>query len=152
ELGTPGQANSVENTIWSPYETYNDSLNQNTGSLITHSIASIATGNVLFELAGGSPLDVYTLGIAEGAAEFPLSLLSFQWTGAILLDLNTAFFMFDPNDFGYFFDMNGNAQLNVFVPNNPIIVGNNYFMQWLAYDTVNGFFRLSNGLQLVVGP
>lgn len=152
EFGTPGGVNSVEATTWKAYVVYNDTLNQNTGILTTDTPVSLSQGYVLARMKNGSPFQSYTLGIADDRGELPLSLVFFAWTGAILLDLNTAAYLFDPNDNAYYFDPNGEAALLLQVPQVPQLLGHDFDLQWLGFDVVSGQLKASHGIEVVVTP
>jgi hypothetical protein len=103
-------------------------------------------------VTNGPASQPFTLGIADDRSELPFVLFFPSWTGALLLDVNTASFLWDPQNPEYYLDANGAGQITVGVPANPSIIGLDYDLQWLGYDAISGSMISSHGVEVVVCP
>lgn len=149
QKGTPGQRNNTDTTInWTNHVSFDSVSYPNTGLLWGPTPVSIGAVNTYFRLNGGPNLagTAYTLGYSDFVpSEIPLFLLLAGNPGSLLLDLNTLAFLEDPN---YVFDGNGFATCVVGVPNNPLIIGIDFNLQWLGLDPFNFILVGSNGLTI----
>ncbi|MBI3817055.1 MAG: lamin tail domain-containing protein [Planctomycetes bacterium] len=149
-VGTPGMRNSTDTSAWSIVNTTYDSVNYpNTGVLKALGPVSVGAGSIDFSAASGPAGQTLYFGYANdvgGTAEYSLGLLIPGNAGSINIDIFTASYL------EYAFDGSGGSLFNVLVPNNPILVGQLFELQWLGLDP--GTFTLigSNGVRVLICP
>ncbi|MFN0207470.1 MAG: hypothetical protein ACKVS6_14285 [Planctomycetota bacterium] len=149
---TPGERNCTDITNW-PTNTNYDSVNYpNSGTM--KAVLPVSVGAGIAEFATTGPAnDVYYLGYADdtnGTSEFPATLLPpfFNSPGSINIDLFTAGYT-GPD---YAFDGTGAGLAQIAVPANPLIIGLKFELQYLAFDSVNLIYVLSNGVRVQIVP
>lgn len=148
--GTPAAASTM---ISGDPEIYDSISDPNSGLLTRVSVISLSAGIAQFATGSGPAGQLFTLGVADDIAfEIPLSVAFAGNPGSFVIDLFSAGFLTDPL---WSFDVAGQVAIAVPVPNNPLIVGAHFRLQWLAYDPAaapGGLFVLSNGLRVIVNP
>jgi hypothetical protein len=152
QKGTPGARGATTVTMWPSNSIYDSVSFPNTGILTGPEPVSVGVGNVSFEAQGGINLagQFFSFGYADNNPfEFPFSFFIAGNPGSIVIDLGTAAYLDDPS---YQFDINGNCTFSVGVPNNPLIIGLTFQLQWLSFDP-NAFQLIgSNGLYVLACP
>ncbi|MBL8692529.1 MAG: lamin tail domain-containing protein [Planctomycetes bacterium] len=152
QRGTPGSRNSIDTTSWiqpNHYSSFNDSLNQNTGTLIPTAPASVNASGLQLAVGGGPANGSYSLGYGTALPELYINLFIPGNPGAILLDLNTAAYLSDPS---FLTDGSGNGSINIPLSSNPGLVGLTFSFQWIALDFNTFQVLLSNGLTVTLAP
>jgi hypothetical protein len=146
-VGTPREANSVDNTSWPSNTNYDSVSFPNSGTLKFTSPVSVGAGVATFKVTGGPTLAglPYYLGYA-GDTLFEISIDTFLPgnPGSIVIDLNTAVYVA-----GFSFDGSSANSSSIAIPNNPLLVGAQFDLQWLALDPTL-LIILSNGVRITI--
>ncbi len=153
--GTPGATNTQDMTTWVSnsafYTSFNDSLNQNTGTLTPITPTSVGNSPLKYRLTGGPANANYFFMYADLPGELYISLFLPGNPGAFLIDIATSAALNDGSAM-FFLDGSGNGNFEIPVPNDPLIIGKNFTTQWLALDSGTGMLIFSNGVTLTVCP
>jgi len=147
DWGTPGATNSSDTTVWPMYTYFNDTLNQNTGTITVVGPPTMGGTPLTLKVGNGVASGSYTLGYAQSLFELPIGLFLAGNPGAILLDLNTAAFLQDP---GFSFDGAGAGAFILDLPVSPALLGQSYSLQWLAVDPIAFQLLASNGVTFTI--
>jgi hypothetical protein len=147
DWGTPGTVNSTDATIWPMYTIFNDSLNQNPGTIQISNPPSVGGAPMVLHMANGVANAMYTLGYSSVESELPLGLILGGNPGALLLDINTTGFLLDP---GFLFDGAGNNTFVLTLPGDPGLVGQTFSFQWLTFDPVAFYLVASHGVRFTI--
>lgn len=150
DWGTPGSVNSTDATVWPMYTSISDSQNQNSGTLAVSNPPTMGGPAMVFRLGNGLAGSTYTLGYADAPAELPFEFFLGGNPGALLLDVSTANFLYDPATF--LFDGSGASALPIDLPVDPNLLGKSFTTQWIAFDVANFLFVASNAVQFTVCP
>jgi hypothetical protein len=150
-VGTPGAANSTDTTGQWPRNTNYDSVNwPNIGTIVAVGPVSLNAGLARFKVTdsgNGLAFLPYSLGYSDDiAGEFPIDIVLPGNGGSIIIDLATSAYLS-----GYSFDATGADSPTVGLPNNPILIGLKFQLQWLAIGP-NPLIVLSNGVRVTITP
>ncbi|MFN0207812.1 MAG: M23 family metallopeptidase, partial [Planctomycetota bacterium] len=123
---------------------------KNSGILTTVNSISNASGMATLNLTGGIAFEQFSFGFSSNIPfTFPIGAILPGNSGSFVIDIASASFTNDPFDI---FGPGGRAVLSVPFSPNPILVGQQFQLQWMAYDPAIGQIVLSHGLLVTVVP